>query len=354
MPPEVQENEGIDVHGLSACVRLATVLFCHLQEIRYNEVKKRGRGATLTNDVENLSSYKHAIARIRENWATFQEKRSDRLAQQSRYGVAAEKVAENIVEDLFTEVLDWSVKDLNNQIGYADILLSQLGIKYLLIETKRPGALAWNRRAVSAALDQALRYAAEQKVKCVAVSDGVMLYAADIAHGGLLDRIFVDLESKEPPETLWWLSVHGVYRDLDSAEREGLRTLPEPADGAEEQTERNGSEELLHPKHKVPARCFAYVGNAADVHTWHLPYRLPDGAPDTKHLAGAISAILGNYRGARVTTIPESDIPGVLVRLAKAAHESGKMPGQSPKPADTYVHLEEVLRQLGRLSEVID
>jgi hypothetical protein len=39
-------------------------------------------------------------------------------------------------------------------------------------QQQRPGALAWHRRAVEAALDQARRYADEQKVGCIGVSDG--------------------------------------------------------------------------------------------------------------------------------------------------------------------------------------
>jgi hypothetical protein len=35
------------------------------------------------------------------------------LHQQRRYGVAAEKVAEHIVDDLFTKVLDWKLPILN-------------------------------------------------------------------------------------------------------------------------------------------------------------------------------------------------------------------------------------------------
>jgi hypothetical protein len=46
----------------------------------------------------------------------------------------------------------------------------------------------------------------------VAVSDGQMLYAADIAHGGLKDRIFPALDIQDPPLGLWWVSVHGIYR----------------------------------------------------------------------------------------------------------------------------------------------
>lgn len=39
-----------------------------------------------------------------------------------------------------------------------------------------------------------------------------MLYAADLEHGGLADRVLVSLEARERPEALWWLSVHGIYR----------------------------------------------------------------------------------------------------------------------------------------------
>jgi hypothetical protein len=33
---------------------------------------------------------------------------------------------------------------------YADLLITRLGIKHLIIETKRRGALAWSERAVYA------------------------------------------------------------------------------------------------------------------------------------------------------------------------------------------------------------
>jgi hypothetical protein len=160
-------------------------------------------------------------------WRPFLEKRCEWLQQQERHGTAAEKVVEHILQDLFTEVLDWPLSDLNNQIGFANLLLTSLGIKYLLVEVKRPGAWAWNYRAVEAALGQATRYADEQKVKCVGVSDGVMLYAADIQHGGWHDRVFVSLESQEPPESLFWLSVHGIYRPRGDSEVAALHLLPE-------------------------------------------------------------------------------------------------------------------------------
>ncbi len=151
---------------------------------------------------EDLASYRRAVARIESQWQAFLAKRKDRLAQQERYGRAAERVAEEILSDLFTEVLDWTLADLNLQVDFADMLLSRLAVKYLVLEAKRPGSLARDTVAARAALDQACRYAAEQHVKVVAVSDGEMLYAADVVDGGLSDRVFVQLDAGEPPQAL--------------------------------------------------------------------------------------------------------------------------------------------------------
>jgi hypothetical protein len=301
--------------------------------------------------ITELASYRHCLERIQNNWPIFLEKRKERLKQQERPGVATEKVAENILEDLFTQVLDWSLSDINYQVGYADFLLTRLGVKYLILEVKRPGALAWNRRAVEAALDQAIRYADEQRVKCVGVSDGLMLYAANIEHGGLQDRVFVSLEAIEPQETLWWLSLHGIYRLRKDAQDAALRLLPEiPLEKVSEAE--LPTEILLHPKYKIPARCFAYVGHAGDPSKWKLPFCLADGSIDIKRLPKAIQAILSNYRGVKVSGIPEQDIPDVLVRLARAAASLGKMPHQSGETAPVYKQLAEVLEQLNRLEEV--
>lgn len=302
--------------------------------------------------VKGLASYRRCTERIQANWEAFLERRKQRLRQQERYGVAAEKVAENILEDLFTLVLDWPLSGLNNQVGYADLLLTSLGVKYLIIEVKRPGALAWSRRAVEAALNQAVRYADEQKVKCVGVSDGMMLYAADIEHGGLQDRVFVSLDSGEPQKALWWLSVHGIYRPRRDASDASLRLLPE-APSEEVSALGAGDLALLHPRYNVPAHCFAYVGDAGDPKSWKLPYLLVDGSVDAKRLPKAIQSVLSNYRGTRVSTIPERAIPDVLVRLGQAAASLGKMPGQSGRIAATYEHLAAVLTQLGRLDEVV-
>jgi hypothetical protein len=285
-------------------------------------------------------------------WSGFRERRRLRLRERERYGHAAERATEEILEDLFTNVLDWSVGDLNHQVGYADLLLTRLGIKYLIVEAKRPGSLAWSRLAVERALEQASRYASEQRVQSVAVSDGHMLYAADVVGGGLRDRTFIPLDCVECESDLWWLSPDGIYRV--------------PAGGAEARLQILGSAEataastpgeaqaaiLLHPKYRLPASCFAYVGDPKEPRLWALPYRLEGGAIDAKRLPKAIQAIISNYRGARVSRIREKDIADVLVRLGLAATRAGKMPWQVEAAAPVYCQLEAILKQLSRLDEV--
>jgi hypothetical protein len=94
---------------------------------------------------------------------------------------------------------------------------------------KRPGSLAWSRRAVESALDQALRYAAEQRVKAVAICDGPMLYSADITQGGLRDRVFVSLCECEAPLDLWWMAVQGIWRELSNFRGVKVSGIPEDA-----------------------------------------------------------------------------------------------------------------------------
>lgn len=302
---------------------------------------------------DTLASYRRSVERIRSKWSEFSIRRRERLVQQQRHGHAAEKVAENILEDLFTMVLDWPLTDMNNQIGYADLLLTNMGIKYLIVEVKQPGALAWHQKAVSAALEQARRYADEQKVRCIAVSDGVMLYAADICHGGLQDRVFASLEQAEPPECLWWLSVHGIYRSCVGEGEPPPRLLP-PAPNPPPVGGSNLKDGLIHPKYKLSAACFAYVGDANDTKSWKLPHLLQDGSVDTKRLPKAIQCIISNFRGTKVSGIPEIAIPSVLVRLAQAAVKLGKMPHQSGEPAPVYLQLAAILEQLGRLDEIVN
>ena len=141
-------------------------------------------------------------------------KRSERLRQQGRFGDASERVAENIVEDLFTIALGWNLGHINNQIDYADIVITRLGVKHCIVGTKRPNTLAWHKAAVHSALEQARRYAGIQNVTCIAVSDGVTFYAANIEQGGINDRVLVSLEQETPPLDLWWVCTAFTAHEL--------------------------------------------------------------------------------------------------------------------------------------------
>lgn len=294
-----------------------------------------------------LASYQRCMARITSTWPSFAARRSDRL-RQGLFDAPVEKVAENIVEDLLTKVLDWSLADVNLQIRRADIVLSDLGIKRLVMEVKRPGSLAWHKSAVSRALEQARRYADEQKVPAVAVTDGQMIYAADILNGGLRTRLFTSLGQLDPPLDLWWISVHGIYRPCpESAEQlSGVSAGPDQTGESP-----RDDDELTHRRYHLPARCFAYVGSASRPTTWKLPYLLADGSPDLKRLPKAIQSILSNYRGARVT-IPREAVGDVLVRLGSTVAALGKMPCQCAPAAEAYNEAHRALDQLGRLADV--
>lgn len=301
---------------------------------------------TAHEELESLAGYRHCTARIRAAWPGFLARRAERL-QPHLFGNTPEKITETILEDLFTHVLDWPLSGFNPQVNFADIVLSDLSIRWLVVEAKRPNSLARSRREVELAISQATRYADEQHVKKVAVSDGLMLYAADIESGGLRNRLLVSLAAEEPQLDLWWLSVDGIHRPHELPEGTIAQLLPEepaasttavdsmPPDG-------NG---LLHPTYHIPARCFAYVGNYADPHSWSLPYLREDGTVDTSRLPKAIQCILTNYRGARVRSIPEEAIPDVLARLARAATRTGRFP-PSANSAQVYRELAAALDQL--------
>jgi hypothetical protein len=81
------------------------------------------------------------------------------LAPVERYGHGAEKLAEGVVREFLTTVVRWTDAELNPQVGRADVVVTQLGVKRLVIETKHPGALAWNTRAADQARLQARHYA---------------------------------------------------------------------------------------------------------------------------------------------------------------------------------------------------
>ncbi len=289
-----------------------------------------------------LASYRRFIDQLPQVWSAFIAKRSDRL----RHGAESERVAEAILEDLFTGVLEWSAGDLMYQIGFADIVVSRNLFKYLVIEVKRPGTLFPRRAALEQAIAQARRYADEQKIKKIAASDGRFLYAADLSAGTLLDRAMIDLSDTRASADLWNLSLYGIHRDdprcgtLVPIAEEPLPTGAASGDAP------------LHPKYRLPASCFAYAPDVNRPASWKLPYRLADGRVDSKRLPKAIQSLLSTYRGAKVGGIPESDLPAVLVRLARAAHAEGRMPPQASAPASAYRLLAQVLEQRGLLAEV--
>ena len=299
-----------------------------------------------------LASQEKCEHRIQQTWTTFQTKRAQRLEQGRRFGTAAEKITFALLEDLFSDVLDWSLADLNHEIEYADFVVTQNGIKTLIVEAKRPDRLAWNQHAVAQALEQARRYADSQRVPHLAITDGMMLYAADIGHGVLRDRVFLRIDQTKPPLDLWWLSVHGIYRPRPEATDAGWHLLPyEPHAATLNTPSETASAGLLHTKYKIPATCFAYVGNASRPTTWRLPYRQADGSIDRARLPKAIQAILSNYRGTKVSAIPEQAIPDVLIRLARAADELGHMPPRAINPAPVYQQLASALNTLGVAEE---
>lgn len=290
-----------------------------------------------TSGFRALAAYRHCTERITERWPGFLQARADRL----RHGCETEKVAEAILEDLFTDVLDWAKGDITYQVGFADIVLSKNLAKYLVIEVKRPGTLWPGRQTLESALQQARRYADEQKITRVAASDGRFIYAADLEHGTLKDRALLDLDQPLPPASLWWLSVHGVYRPCEEPVAWPMpETPPAPITVVTEAIP-------LHPRYKLPAMCFAYVGDANEPQTWKLPYRTATGAIDERRLPKAIQALLSNYRGAKVGSIPETALPSVLQVLARAAASEGRMPPQATNPAPIYQSLAVVLAQLG-------
>src|SRR5262249_3534640 len=181
----------------------------------------------------------------------------------------------------------------------------------------------------------------------VGVSDGLMLYAADIGEGVLHGRLCVQLNHAEPQEDLWWLSEHGIYRPREDAEDVVLRRLPkEPPVAGPDSSPTSSEGQLLHHQHKAPCHCFGYAGDTNDPSTWKLPFCHADGSIDASRLPKAIQAILTNYRGATVHGIPEKAIPAVLARLEEAARQEGKMPDQSPDTAPVYQQLADVLTQV--------
>ena len=103
----------------------------------------------------------------------------------------------------------------------------------------------------------------------------------------------------------------------------------------------------LHPKYRLPATSFAYVGDATRPGTWKLPYRRADGSVDRRRLPLAIEAALGTYRGQHAR-IPAAAMPDVLKKLARAADEIGKLPPRATHPTPLYRKLAAAVQRQGR------
>jgi len=280
-----------------------------------------------------LGRQRRCVEQIRARWPGFLAARQAHLRSHAVGQTPSEKVAENILCDLFTAVLDWSTEQVRLQESRVDILLTRLGVKYLIVEAKRPGSLD-GPASIGRALRQAVGYAQELNVGAVAVSDGCVLEAHDIERAtlALRPRLRAHLSDTSPPGGLWWLSTRGVYRTPQPTAGDGQR-LPDDDD-------------LLHPKYRLPARCFAYVGHPRRTSSWKLPYLRADGSVDDRRLPKAIQSVLRDYRGEQVH-LPEEQVPAVLTQLASAAARQGRMPHQDPTPAAIYQALQDTLGQMG-------
>lgn len=299
----------------------------------------------MSSNYKELAAYKRFIQHAQTRWESFLTQRSEKLSQQTRFEKAPEKVSENIVGTLLTTVLGWEEGDLNWQLDRADLVVTRNFVKYLVIETKHPGSLR-TQRTIDAALQQARRYADEQRVNRIAICDGFLFYGADIESGGIRHRTAFDLTQPQAPhDSLWWVSIDGVYRACESEPDISILTRLQEKDDHERQSV-NDSTEIIHPKYQLPAQCFAYVGDSRKISTWKLPYLQFDGRPDLKRLPKAAQALASNYRGAKVAGIPESAIPDVFRRLGLAAKEAGKMPAPGISAAPIYQQLSEIIEQL--------
>lgn len=280
----------------------------------------------------DLACQQQCVERIRARWPAFRKARQAHLRSHSVGQAPTEKVAENILCDLFTKVLDWTTEQARLQENLIDLTLTRLGVKYLIVEAKRPGSLD-GPGSIGRAVKQARGYAEDHKVDKIAVSDGCILEAYDLAGIRPELRVRTHLSDAEPPESLWWLSARGIYRTPNVTGPAPLSLLDD--------------DRLVHPKYRLPASCFAYVGDPQRTSTWKLPYLEADGTVDSRRLPKAIQSVLRDYRGKYVL-LPEEAVPDVLARLAGAAARQGRMPDQDPTPAPIYLALRDSLRQCAR------
>jgi len=124
----------------------------------------------------DLACQQRCVGQIRARWPAFLQARQAHLRSHSVGQAPTEKVAENILCDLFTQVLDWTTEQARLQENLVDLTLTRLGVKYLIVEAKRPGSLD-GPGSIGRAIKQACGYAAEHQVDKIAVSDGCILEA---------------------------------------------------------------------------------------------------------------------------------------------------------------------------------
>lgn len=77
--------------------------------------------------VDDLARQRRCIEQIRERWPEFSDRRSVHLRSHAVGQVPCERIAENILFDLFTVVLDWIPEQVRWQEGRVDLLLTRLG-----------------------------------------------------------------------------------------------------------------------------------------------------------------------------------------------------------------------------------
>ncbi len=257
----------------------------------------------------------------------------------------SEKVTENILGALFTQVLGWPMRDLHWQLGRADLVVASHQQKHLVIETKKPGKFARVPEVVQA-LRQVYRYAAEQNLEQAAVTDGFLFLQMARRRNGWVPRVVFRLDSPESPAVaIGLLSPDGIHkkssRGLDESllARLGFRSVEN-----EDWRELSGA---VHEKLALPAYCFAFVGEYGNPGTWKFPYRHPDGSPDEVRLPRAIRAVLALLREPRDDTLPREALPTVVGKLSRAAWEAGKCPSPGIRTAPSYHALAAMAGRLG-------
>jgi hypothetical protein len=135
------------------------------------------------------------------------------LARQAARRVAGTRIVTTILRDLFTTTLDWPRSNIHARLECSsDLVLSFKRMPYLIVEARPPHSFRWDIPVVLTALDRLRSYADEHAIKCIGISDGIRLYAAELNGDVLQPRLYVSLVSDVPPAPLWWVSLSGIHR----------------------------------------------------------------------------------------------------------------------------------------------